>query len=212
MSEIVVEDKGGKKNKVKRLSTRVDMAPMCDLGFLLITFFMLSTSMAKPQTMDLNMPSRDKVSEAESSKVKESQAVTVLLGKDDKVYYFFGSASEEKIPDLKASNFSPSGIRDVLLQRNAEVAIQMRDLRAKLKKREISDEEFAKKSVEIKSSKNAPTVIIKATDEANYKNMVDILDEMQICSISRYALVDITDYDKELIKELENPGSSMLKK
>ena len=210
MSEINTEKGSNEKGRVKKLSTRVDFTPMCDLGFLLITFFMLSTTMSKPQTMDLSIPAKDKVTEEEASKVKESLAVTVLLGKENKVYYYFGAATEENTPELKVTDFSPSGIRDVLLRRNVAVVAEMKVLRDKLKKRGISDKEFSEQSAKIKDNKNAPVVIIKPTEESTYKDMVDILDEMQICSISRYALVDITDYDKELIKGLENPGSENL--
>ena len=78
--------KGGKK-RGKKLSTRVDFTPMVDLGFLLITFFMLTTSMNKPQVMDINMPIKDPT--VENQAVAASQAITVILTKDDKVVYYF---------------------------------------------------------------------------------------------------------------------------
>lgn len=206
MSEINTESKGqGKKGKPKKLSTRVDFTPMCDLGFLLVTFFMLSTSMNKPQTMELSMPSKDKVAEEEQTKVKASTAVTILLGKEDKVFYYFGTGTEETDPEVKLTSFAADGVRAVLLQRNQDVVIKIRQLKAKRANRQISEEDFMKQAVEIKSDKTAPVVLIKSTDEATYKNLVDILDEMQICNISRYAIVDITDYDKGLIEKAENP-------
>ncbi len=207
MAEISTSSKEpGKKGKPKKLSTRIDFTPMCDLGFLLITFFMLSTSMSKPQTMELSMPSKDKVAEEEQNKVKASTAVTIILGAENKVFYYFGIGTEEQEPQVIETSFAPDGIRRVLLQRNQEVVAQMKQLKEQMTNRIITEEEFKKKASEIKSNKTAPVVLIKSTDEATYENLVDILDEMQICNIARYAIVDITDYDKGLIAKLSTPG------
>ncbi|MDP4184977.1 MAG: biopolymer transporter ExbD, partial [Bacteroidota bacterium] len=91
MSEISTDKGTKKKGQPKKLSTRVDFTPMVDLAFLLITFFILSTSMMKPETMEISMPSKDKVKEEEQTKVKASNAITIMLGKNDKVYYYFGT-------------------------------------------------------------------------------------------------------------------------
>lgn len=207
MAEVSTSSKEpGKKGKPKKLSTRIDFTPMCDLGFLLITFFMLSTSMSKPQTMELSMPSKDKVAEEEQNKVKASTAVTIILGAENKVFYYFGIGTEEQEPQVIETSFAPDGIRRVLLQRNQEVVAQMKQLKEQMTNRIITEEEFKKKASEIKSNKTAPVVLIKSTDEATYENLVDILDEMQICNIARYAIVDITDYDKGLIAKLSTPG------
>jgi len=211
MSEIVAQNRGLKKRgKQKKLSTRVDFTPMVDLGFLLITFFMLSTTLNKPQTMDISMPSKDKVAEEEQTQVKESTAVTILLGKDDKIYYYFGIGTAEVPPVLKEASFAPDGIRNVLLQRNQEVVDQIKQLKIQRANKSITEDFFKKKVAEVKENKQAPVVMIKSTDEASYENLVDILDEMQICNIARYAIVDITGYDKELIMNFENTGSEKI--
>lgn len=211
MSEIVTKFKDlKKKGKQKKLSTRVDFTPMVDLGFLLVTFFMLSATLNKPQTMEISMPSKDKVAEEEQTQVKESTAVTILLGKDNKVYYYFGIGTAEKTPELKVTTFAPDGIRNVLLQRNVEVVSQIRQLKMQRAKKSITEDVFKKRVAEVKQNKQAPVVIIKSTDEASYENLVDILDEMQICNIARYAIIDITEYDKELIVNFENQGSEKL--
>jgi biopolymer transport protein ExbD len=211
MTEIIDQSRGPKKRgKQKKLSTRVDFTPMVDLGFLLITFFMLSTTLNKPQTMEISMPSKDKVAEEEQTQVKESTAVTLLLGKDNKIYYYFGIGTAEVTPELKITNFAPDGIRNVLLQRNIEVVNQIRNLKILRAKNSITEEVFKKKVAEVKQNKQAPVVIIKSTDDASYENLVDILDEMQICNIARYAIIDITGYDKELIMNYESKGSGKL--
>jgi biopolymer transport protein ExbD len=198
-------DKKGGKPKLKKVSTRIDFTPMVDLGFLLITFFMLTTTLIKPQTMEISMPSRDKVSEDQQTKVKASQAITIIVDKENKVYYYFGTRENDIDPEVISTDFSPNGIRKVLLQRNVEVVLKMHELKIKRDKNELTEDDFKKQSVEIKALKSAPIVIIKATDDANYRNLIDILDEMQICNVSRYAVVDISPFDLDLIKKFRSP-------
>jgi biopolymer transport protein ExbD len=205
MAEITTHKGSTKKRRQKKFSTRIDFTPMCDLGFLLITFFMLSTSLNKPQTMEISMPSKDKVSEEEQNKVKESTAVTLLLGRENRLYYYFGLGSEEKDPEVKITNYSPDGIRNVLLQRNEEVTRQIKEIKKQRAEKLISEKDYKEQSAKIKDNLKAPVVMIKSTDESTYENLVDILDEMAICNIGRYAIIDITEYDKELISKIENP-------
>lgn len=200
-------DKGkndGKKGKQKKMTVRVDFTPMVDMNMLLITFFMLCTSLSKPQTMEISMPSKDQVTEAEQTKVKASKAITLLLGEDDKIYYYFGEPDYEHAESLQQTDYSPAGLRDILLERNFDVVRQMKELKLKKLNKEISEDDFKKQATEIKGSKEAPVVLIKATDDASYRNLVDALDEMQICNIGKYAIVDITDGDKFLIDNLKS--------
>lgn len=195
--------KGGKKGKPKKLSTRVDFTPMVDLGFLLITFFMLATNLSKPQTMEIALPTKEKIPEEEMSKVKASRAVTIILDKNDAVYYYEGTRDEKTglDPTLNKTDFSPTGIRKFLIKKNYDVMVKVQDLKAKKDAKKISEEDFEKQKNEIMADKAAPIVIIKATDKANYGNLVNILDEMAICNIGRYAIVDIDPYDKELLSK-----------
>ena len=202
-------DKGkndGKKGKQKKMTVRVDFTPMVDMNMLLITFFMLCTSLSKPQTMEISMPSKDQVTEAEQTKVKASKAITLLLGEDDKIDYYFGEPDYEHAESLQQTDYSPAGLRDILLERNFDVVRQMKELKLKKLNKEISEDDFKKQATEIKGSKEAPVVLIKATDDASYRNLVDALDEMQICNIGKYAIVDITDGDKFLIDNLKSGG------
>jgi biopolymer transport protein ExbD len=206
MAEMQVQEKGkkGKKPKQKKHATRVDLTPMVDLGFLLITFFMLTTSMIKPQTMEISVPSKDKVQEEDQNKVKASQAISIMLGKDSKLYYYFGTTENGIDPELIETDYSSEGIRKMLVQKNAEVMNDVNQLKIDKANRKVSEEDYIKKLSEYKSLKSAPIVVIKATDDSNYKNLVDILDEMQICNIARYAIVDITPYDLGLIDKKTN--------
>ena len=195
----------GKKVKQKKVTLRVDFTPMVDMNMLLITFFMFCTSLSKPQTMEINMPSKDKVEEGDESKVKASEAVTIILGGDDKVFYYFGLVEDKSVYDdpnfLVESNYSENGLRAMLLSRNRKVVAEMEELKAKKLDNQISEDDFKKQSIDIKGQKGAPTVMIKAMDEANYKNLIDVLDEMQICNIGKYAVVDIQDGDEFLVNK-----------
>ena len=205
MSEINTEvknEKGGKP-KTKKVSTRVDFTPMVDLGFLLITFFMLTTTLIKPQTMEISMPSKDKVTEEEQTKVKASQAMTILIGKENKLYYFLGTKENDKDPELVLTDYSAEGLRKALLQKNIDVMLKIHELKEKKEKNQLNEEDFKKQVSDAKAMKTAVVVMIKATDESNYKNLIDVLDEMLICNVARYAIVDVTPYDLELIDKLE---------
>ena len=208
MAEIQENNSGkGKegKGKQKKMTIRVDFTPMVDMNMLLITFFMLCTSLSKPQTMEISMPTKD-TQEDMQTKVAASRAITLLLGEDDKVYYYLGEPNYQDYTSLKETTYTPDGLRAVLLARNANVVARINELKKKKLDGEITEEEFKTQSTEIKKDENAPVVSIKGTDESTYKNLIDALDEMQICNISRYAIVDITDGDKFLLDNYEQKG------
>ncbi len=205
MAEINTEgkgQKGGKKVKPKKMSTRVDFTPMVDLGFLLITFFMLTTTLIKPQTMEIAMPSKDKVTEEEQTKIKASRAVTIILGKNNKVFYYEGTRENDIDPVVTTTDFSAEGIRRYLLTKNYDIMVKVEALKERKEKEKMSEEDFQKQRIELISDKSAPIVVIKPNEDCTYKNLIDVLDEMAICNIGRYAIVDITPYDLDLIKTL----------
>lgn len=207
MAEVTTNNKGeGKKGKQKKINVRVDFTPMVDMNMLLITFFMLCTSLSKPQTMEISMPSKDKVTETEQTKVKASKAITLILGEANKVYYYFGEPDYKHVESLHTTDYSPTGLRDVLLERNYDVVQKIKELKLKKLANEITEDDFKAQSSEIKGGKDTPVVLIKATDDASYKNLVDALDEMQICNIGKYAIIDITDGDKFLVDNLKSNG------
>jgi len=197
-------DSGHKKGpgvkKAKRLSTRVDMTPMCDLGFLLITFFIFTTTMQTPTTMDLNMP-KDTDKKEEQNEVKQSSVLTIMLGKGDQVYYYEGQLKV----DATGNNFQQGtfkGIRDVIINKKKEVMSRYvadpRDEEIKQKAKEKGDPNWEKAALD-----KDFVVIIKPDPDTTYKNTVDILDEMTINQVHRFALVDITDDENKLVKATE---------
>ena len=192
-----VQESGGKngKSKQKKFAVRVDFTPMVDMNMLLITFFMLCTTLSKPQTMEISMPSNDKnITEEQKSMVKASQAITLLLGPDNKLYYYEGEPNYKDYTSLKETTYGPDGLRSILLQKNATAVNKVRALKQQKLDLKISDEE------------DTPTVIIKATDDASYMNLIDALDEMQICNIGKYVITDIAEADRFLIKNFDSKG------
>lgn len=195
-------DSGHKKGpgvkKAKRLSTRVDMTPMVDLGFLLITFFIFTTTMSTPTTMGLNMPKKTD-NEKEQTEAKESGALTIMLGKADQVYYYEGKL------DAAASGFKQTtfkGIRDIIINKRKQViANHVHDASCK----QIQEDAQAAGDPNWQNACRDKDlmVIIKPNDEATYKNTVDILDEMTINGVTRFAVVDIFPVENDLIKITE---------
>jgi len=191
MAELDTSSSGGHKKgpgvkKGKKLSTRIDLTPMVDLGFLLITFFMYTTTMAKPKTMEINMPYKDKtLTEDEKNKIKNSVALTVLLSKSHRIYYYEGIGDNpDKSPDIKVTTFSSAkGIRDEIIDKKKRV-------------------DAMKRTGEL-SEKDETTVLIKPDTTSTYSDLVNILDEMNINDVKVYAIVDITDLEQGWIKATE---------
>ncbi len=196
--------------KAKKINARVDFTPMVDMMMLLITFFMLCTTLSRPKSMEINMPSnKEDLKEEQQNKVKASDAITLLLDKDDKIYYYKGIP---EIDNLKETTYGETGLRKMLAQKNINAIQKVKQLRQKYaamatsnaQKEEQQRKEFEKELGDIRAAEGTPNVIIKATDEANYRNLIDALDEMQICDIGKYVIVPITDFDKQMIEHLKN--------
>src|SRR5687768_8128875 len=125
MAEMDTSGGGGHKKgpgvkKAKKLSTRVDLTPMVDLGFLLITFFIFTTTMSQPTAMKLNLP-KDTENPEEQNQAKESGALTILLGKDNHVFYYEGQLSPDG-SNWKSTNFTgENSIRDVIINKKKTV-------------------------------------------------------------------------------------------
>jgi biopolymer transport protein ExbD len=153
--------KKGGKVRAKKQSTKVDMTPMVDLAFLLLTFFILTSTFNKAKTMEVTMPDKVK-DEAEQTKINENDILNLVLGENNKIHYWIGLT-----PPAEVTDYSPNGVRKLLLER-------------------------------IKANPKL-MVLIKPKDESRYENMVDILDEMDITQMKRFAIVEFTEDDKTII-------------
>ncbi len=155
---------------------RVDLTAMVDLAFLLITFFMLTTSLAKPHAMDVAMPDKEKdPKDQDNLQVADNRTMTVLLGADNKLEYYMGQL-EKPLGGPTVSTYGKDGVRKVLLEQIKRVPQLTGD------------------------PKKGLIVIIRPSDKSNYKNLVDILDEMKIVDAQQYMIGDISDPEVDLIK------------
>jgi biopolymer transport protein ExbD len=186
---------GRNKTRQKKANLRVDFTPMVDMNMLLITFFMLATTMTKPQTMKITMPAD---SQKPPTNVPKSKAVTVYLGKNHSVYYFMGEPNLNKPNYLTSTNFSSEGLRKILLDKNKEIINQMKILNAKKSAQQISKEDYEESmhSLEEKIS----IVLIKPLNTSTYNDMVNALDEMLITDINKYMIAKLDDKDKVMLK------------
>ena len=184
MADVQVKDNSGKGGKVrsKKSVPHVDLTPMVDLAFLLITFFMLVTTFNKPNVMDLGLPAKPKVpAEEPKTEIDLSNSISIILGKDNKIFYHQLAPSELTVATLQETTFDREGITKVIEQAKARAKDQTKF-----------------------------TVIIKPTDDAVYKNFVDMLDEMAITKNEIYGITDIKKaeqvvYDQKVGETPQSP-------
>lgn len=187
-----------------RMSLRVDFTPMVDMNMLLITFFMFCTTLSIPQVMDVVVPTKD--AEPGGTEVPHSRTVTFLLGEDDKVYYYAGLPDYKNYDSLKETDYSAEGLRSVLLERNSDVVSKTIELKRKRKNKDISEKDFKAQMANLKKNEKGVIAIIKPTGESSYKNLVDALDEMQVCNVSQYAIVEPQESDNFLLQNYKTKG------
>lgn len=200
MANIETSGNDAKKGKPQRKTLRVDFTPMVDMNMLLITFFMFCTTLSIPQIMDIAMPD----TRGGNSKIPESKALTVILGQDNKVFYYEGKANYDDYTTLKETDYK--GMRDILLTRNNINLSKIKDLRQKRSKRLITDEQFKAEVSKINKSDEGIYTLIKPTKDSNFKNLVDALDEMQICGVGKYMIVEPNERDNFLMENLKTKG------
>jgi biopolymer transport protein ExbD len=208
MADIQVEDKsrGGKK-KPKKGEARVDMTPMVDLMSLLITFFMLTAAFSKPKVMDIVLPEKLKKDEkVDPPKIAESRTLNIILGPDDVVYWYPGKADPD-VTILQETDFSATGIRQVLLERNRALFRKIDQFEKDVISGKINIRQDSLRSAISQLKKDddtGPIVLIKAYKTSKYKNFVDIIDEMSIVGIARYTFTDIDWIEEKLVVDAVN--------
>lgn len=163
----------GKGGKGRKDGGRVDLTAMVDLAFLLITFFMLTTSLNKPQAMDVAMPDKDKTDPNSQIEIADNRSITVLLGSDNKILWYYGQLEKPIYPPAEVG-YGKTGIREVLLKMQKEVPAR--------------------------SGGKDLIVVIRPSDKSIQRNLVDILDEMKIVDVKRYMISKINSAEVELLK------------
>lgn len=172
MAEILNPEKQNVKVFQKKKLIRVDMTPMVDLGFLLITFFMFTTNFTKPNVLDLSLPAKPQIDKKVIACIDLSNSITFIIGKENRIFYHQKDAAQLDENSLKEISFNSFNISKTI--------------------------EAAKKNAK---DPNIFTVIIKPTDDANYKNFVDILDEMSISNSDRFGITEIKNFEKKIYEK-----------
>lgn len=206
MAEVNTDDGGGHgkhdKKRAKKSSTKIDMTPMVDLAFLLLTFFILTSTFSKPKAMEINFPAK---TEDETKNQKVKNAITFIMTKDNGIYYYNGEFYPPNNKDgappttLIKTNFSKDGLHKLLLDRYKPTLDAITVLEEKYKRKEIADTTLKRLVNLEKGSKEALTVLIKADDKAIYKNVIDLIDELNVCLVGKYAVVDVMPTELELL-------------
>lgn len=242
MAEIAQSGNSKGKSHQKKMEIRVDFTPMVDMNMLLITFFMLCTTMIKSQTLNIALPSNEKVENEENmSQASADDAVTIILDAKRKtgsfdvdtvngkvvneVYYFFGKPGGDAgmfdaagnilsaNNNLQKSEFlannadgTAQGIRQIIQQRNKEVLVEINKLKERFRNEEINQAQYDSlaKIVRRDEKLKKPVIIIKSTNQASYGSLVQILDEMQINSISKYQIDNMTRVDSVMLIDYQN--------
>jgi biopolymer transport protein ExbD len=211
MAELNTEEGGGKKKhgkkRAKKTSTRIDMTPMVDLGFLLLTFFILTTTFSKPKAMEINMPVKDKdLKEEEKNKVPAEHTLNVILTKNNVIYWYFGIADPNKtLPALTKTNFSKDGLRKVLVNENNKRHNAYKEIegwKKQVREGKLKEEDYKEKLKAFRAQHKASSLIVllKPDKESKYKNIVDALDEMAICNIGSYALLESNQVENLMVE------------
>ena len=163
----------------KKQVIRIDMTPMVDLGFLLITFFVFTTTISKPSVTDLYMPT-EPLDKKDSTNLADDLALTFLLDDKNRVYYFQGRFEEalnaNKITTTSYSAYE--GLGKVIRERQREI----------------------QSSGKYIDGSRGLMLLIKPTSEAVYKNVMDVLDEALINDVKKYAIVEPADAEINFLK------------
>ena len=207
MAEVNTDSGGGHggkhdKKRAKKQSTKIDMTPMVDLAFLLLTFFVMTSTFNKAKTLEINYPA-DPDPTTKPPKIKN--AITFILTEEDKIYYYDGEFYPEGNEDgkpatqLTETDYSANGLRKILFERNKSVRDAIQALDDQYKRKEIADTTFKRLAGEEKGKRESLTVLVKTDDKAVYKNVVDVIDELNISLVGKYAVVDLTSAEMELL-------------
>lgn len=197
--------KGGKK-RAKKSSTHVDMTPMVDLAFLLLTFFVLTSTFSKPKVLRMIFPEKlDKIDNVKAPEVKDG--LTLLLTDKDKIYYYRGSL--KPTTKLIPIDYTRTGLRKVLVDYNSDMLLKLQDIQKRMNKVDEKDTAAKRKlddEVLQVQTASKQIVLVKNDEGATYRNMIDVMDEFMITQIAKYFVIDegMAKLEKDLIKKQGN--------
>ncbi|MBL7950210.1 MAG: biopolymer transporter ExbD [Flavobacteriales bacterium] len=198
---------GGKgKKRAKKGSTHIDMTPMVDLAFLLLTFFILTTTMYKPSSLQMTYPVPPKPDDPPPPPTQLSNAVTLLLTKNDQIFYYkgeFRKEATEKGPPTTLTQTNFKDVQKLLVENNKQTVAKLNEVAKEFNEKKITEDEYNEKRKAIKGDKDNLKAIIKTDADAKYRNMIDMVDEMDISGIGSYGVVDKLKPEEQALLDVE---------
>lgn len=172
MAEVITKEKSGGKHNKKPI--KIDMTPMVDLNFLLLMFFMFTSSFSKPNVMDLGLPAKDPNPIPFNDKVIDQlNQITFIIGENNRIFYHQSNEKDLTEAGLKETDYNGLNVSKII-----------------------------SKAYEKAPKKEIFTIIVKPTDDANYKNFVDMMDNISISKKERYGISDIKPWEKEVYENV----------
>lgn len=205
-----IQESGGQgdgKKRAKKQSTQVDMTPLVDLAFLLLTFFVLTSTFSKPKVLRMIFPEKLEKDNPNVKPPEVKNGLTILLTENDQIYYYNGALNKET--EMIRTDYTKKGLRSILVERNAPLIDKLKKLQIELGK--ANENDTATKNRVEREAKEAQivsklVVLVKHSKDATYENVIDVVDEFLITQVAKYFVVDegLDPIEEELIKNLEN--------
>lgn len=202
MAEVPGGEGGGggrhQKKRAKKGSTRIDMTPMVDLAFLLLTFFILTTTMYKPSTLQLTYPVPPEEDQPKDDK-KVNNALTMFLTKKDQIFYYVGGFQ----PETQLTRSNMTDIRKTLVELNLPSIERINALTKQFNENKISEVVYDSLKNMSQKQEDALYVIIKPDPDAKFRNVIDMVDEMDISGVGKFAVQDVIKPEEMALLNLE---------
>lgn len=193
------------KKRAKKLSTRIDMTPMVDLAFLLLTFFVLTSTFSKPKVLRMIFPEKKENPDDKPPVVKDG--LTIIVDADNKLYHYSGSLKD--VNEILPTDYTKNGLRKILKERNKWLLGELAKIQKESDNGPKNDTAFENRinaKLDSAQTKSKFVVVVKHTPEASYKNMIDVVDEFLITQVGKYFVVDdpLDKKEKELLAKINN--------
>jgi biopolymer transport protein ExbD len=204
MAEIIDGGGGGggkhQKKRAKKGRPHMDMTPMVDLAFLLLTFFILATTLSKPKTMEIIYPKEEKEKDKQT-KVADELATTLLIGEGDKHIFYYSGKFKPDSTQLILTDFSKDGFRKVMLDKNKRIHDRVEDLKNQLNAKQIDEATYKEYYGKTGNDSLAPFVIVKTIEKSKFKNVVNAIDELNITDVKKRAIMDMGDSEAIAVRQ-----------
>lgn len=192
MAEIQQSGGGGdSKKRAKKQSTRVDMTPLVDLAFLLLTFFVLTSTFSKPKVLRMIFPEKLEKDNPNVKPPEIKDGLTILLTANDNIFYYRGALNKET--EVIRTDYTKNGLRKILIEQNAPLIEKLKKLQIELadvKEGDTANRNRIERQAKDEQMKSKLVVLVKHDKDATYENVIDVVDEFLITQVAKYFVVD----------------------